>query len=222
MRRTSIALVMLSCIFPLPAEGDPVVLGQHLIGSDQGSRENIQLGLPGTFFWGFPDVGADLFGVVLTADDVGRTFRATAENDPNFALAAAMLTNGVSDRVGYSLRFADGGWGAEDDFEGSPQVFTMIPQPGDVITAISFRLDAFHLEEGVEDGLRFRQFRYHGLISIDGIRPGATPDPDPDPVPEPATMTLLGTGLAALIGARRRRAGFGVAVRAWRSRVRPH
>ena len=142
MKRTSITLLMLSCFFPSPAHGDPVVLGRHLIASDQGS-ESIQLGLPGVFFWGFPDAGADLFGVVLTADDVGRTFRSTAESDPDFALAASMLTNGVTDRVRSSLRFADGGWGAEDDFEGLPPTFTMIPQPGDVITAISFRLDAF-------------------------------------------------------------------------------
>jgi hypothetical protein len=195
MKRTSITLLMLSCFFPSPAHGDPVVLGRHLIASDQGSRESIQLGLPGVFFWGFPDAGADLFGVVLTADDVGRTFRSTAESDRDFALAAAMLTNGMTDRVQYSLRFADGGWGAEDDFEGLPPTFTMVPQPGDVITAISFRLDAFLRQEGIENGVPFRQWQYRGVVSIEGIRPGGTPGPNPDPVPEPATLALVATGL---------------------------
>ncbi len=206
MRRTAMALLMISSLFPRPAHAEPVVLGQHLLASDQGSRENIQFGLPGFFFWGFPDAGVDLFGMELTGDDVGRTFRVTAENDSNFAAAAALLTNGIVDRVQYSLRFADGGWAGEDDLEGFPPSFTMIPRPGDVITGISFRLDAFLREEGVDDGVRFRQWQYQGVVTIEGIRPGAPPDPDPDPVPEPATMTLLGTGLAALIGAGRRRA----------------
>ena len=203
MKRTSIALLMLSCLVPSQAQGDPVELGRHLIASDQSIREGVQLGLPGVFFWGFPDVGADLFGVELTADDVGRTFRSTAESDPRFASAAAMLTNGVTDRVQFSLRFADGAWGGEDDFEGLPPTFTMIPRPGDMITAISFRLDAFLREEGIDAGVPFRRWQYNGVVSIEGIRPGGTPGPSPDPVPEPGTIALVATGLG-LAGLRSR------------------
>jgi hypothetical protein len=207
LKRTFIALLTLSCLVPNPAHGEPIVVGLHMLASDQGSAQNIQPGLTGVFFWGFPEVAADLFGVPLTAADVGRTFRVTAETDPQFTVAAAMLTNGVTDPVQYSLRFADGGWGGEDDFEGFPPSFTLHPRPGDVITAITFRLDAFRQsEEFLEGGVLFRRWQYQGPLTIEGIRPGGTPDPDPAPVPEPATMTLLGTGLAALIGARMRRA----------------
>ena len=205
MKRTSIALLTLTCFFPSPAKAEPVVLGLHFLASDQASSENIQFGLPGVFFWGFPDVGVELFGVVLTAADMGRTFRAT-ESDPDFALAATMLTNGVTDRVESSLRFADGGWGREEDFEGFPPSFTTIPQPGDTITAISFRLDSFLLQEGINDetGVPIRRWRYQGPIIIEGIRPGGTPGPSPDPVPEPGTIALVATGLG-FAGLRSRR-----------------
>lgn len=201
MTRPSIALLMFSCFVPVQAQAEPIEIGRHLVGSDQVTSEQaVEPGSTGRFFWGFPQAGADLFGVELTADDVGRTFRVTAQTDPNFAAAAAMITNGVNDLIHFSLRFADGQWGGHSDFEAAPSVVPLWPGPGDIVSAISFRLDGFSLV----DGPSFRSVQYFGVVSIEGTPAGGVPDP----IPEPGTFILLGTGLAAgLFGVRRRGSG---------------
>lgn len=198
MKPMAIVLLVFSWLLPTSVRADPMLIGMQLVASDQSTNQpNVQPGLPGTFFWGFP--GLDLFGVVLTPEDVGRTFRVT-EADSNFGLVAARLTDGVDEFMEYSLRFADGGWGGNQDHEGNLGTFLLRPGPGDIVSAISFRLDHYVLA----DAPGFRSFRYQGVISIEGT-PGTDPT-DSAPIPEPATSTLLGTGLAAwLISVRRRR-----------------
>jgi hypothetical protein len=137
--------------------------------------------------------------VTLTADDVGRVLRATADTDPEFASIAARLTNGINDNTYFTVRFDDGVWGPSEDNEEHAFKYDPVhgrrgpPGPdffGSTITAITYRVDAFSFA----DGLGFRSYFVNGLLTLEGEpAPGA-----PDPIPEPATVVLAATGVAIM------------------------
>jgi hypothetical protein len=195
MYRITLAILVLSCVLPASTNADPVTLGMAGIGGSVSTvQPSVQPGLQGRFFWGYEPFGPGLFGVILTADDIGRTFRATAETDPEFASVAARLTNGVDEDTHNSLRFADGQWGAYNDIESYLFGTSSAPDfPGATITAITFRLERFHLI----DGPSLRDYHASGILTVEGI-PAEGPPNGPAPVPEPATLGLFATGAAAM------------------------
>jgi hypothetical protein len=196
MYRTALAVVVFSSVIPASSNADPVTLGMAGIGGGVSTIEpTVQPGLQGRFFWGYEPFGSGLFGVIFTADDIGRTFRATAETDPEFASVAARLTNGIDEETYNSLRFADGQWGVHNDIESYLFGTSSAPDfPGATITAITFRLGRFHLI----DGPSLRDYEASGILAVEGI-PAEGPPAGPAPVPEPATFTLFGTGAAAIL-----------------------
>ena len=203
MYRIALAVGVFSCVLPASTSAEPVTLAMAGIGGEVSTvQPSVQPGLQGRFFWGYEAFGPGLFGVILTADDIGRTFRATAETDPEFTSVAARLTNGVDEETYNSLRFADGQWGARTDIE---DYFFQRSSPPDLaeatITAITFRLERFHLV----DGPSFRDYEASGILSFEGIPAAGPPDGVPAPVPEPATVSLFAAGAAAMFGRARAR-----------------
>jgi hypothetical protein len=203
MYRIALAVAVFSCILPASTNADPVTLGMAGIGGEVSTvQPTVQPGLQGRFFWGYERFGPGLFGVILTADDIGRTFRATAETDPEFTSVAARLTNGVDEETHNSLRFADGQWGGLNDLESYLFGTSSAPDfQGATITAITFRLERFHLF----DGPSFRDYMASGILSVEGIPAASTPPDGPAPVPEPATVSLFAAGAAAMLARSRAR-----------------
>ena len=203
MYRIALAVAVFSCVLPASANAEPVTLGMAGIGGEVSTVEpTVQPGLQGRFFWGYEAFGPGLFGVVLTAEDIGRTFRATAETDPEFTSVAARLTNGIDEETYNSLRFADGQWGALNDIE--DYLFQRSSPPdlaGATITAITFRLERFHLF----DGPSFRDYEASGILTFEGIPAEGPPNGGPAPVPEPAMFGLFAAGAGAMLARSRAR-----------------
>jgi PEP-CTERM motif-containing protein len=204
MHRIALAVAVFSSVLPASINAEPVTLGMGGIGGEVSTVEpSVQPGLQGQFFWGYEPFGPGLFGVILTAADIGRTFRATAETDSEFASVAARLTNGVDEETYNSLRFADGQWAARNDVE---NYFFQRSSPPDLagatVTAITFRLERFF----VIDGPSFRHYHASGILTFEGIpAEGPPPGPGPAPVPEPGTVTLFAAGAAAMLARSRAR-----------------
>jgi hypothetical protein len=210
MTRLAVVLVSVGCIIPGIAAADPLIIGSGRFGGESaGSGPSIQLGLQPEFFMEFPwtsfgALGPELFKMTVTSADVGRPFRVSADTDPNFATAVAVLTNGIDDYIGVGFRFADGfvlhgsmkelGMFGRRPGTGAPDF------SGFTITALTLRFNDFELLEFPSNGFSAgRGVRVDGLLSVEGFA-------DTAPVPEPATLTLLGAGLAGVaLRARRRR-----------------
>jgi hypothetical protein len=205
MKRACVMIATLSCLaLPRAIHADPIVLGSATV-SDQsfiapGSEFPVQPDLLGRFFLEVPfafdrGVRTLLFNVTLTPADVGRTFRATAGTDSGFSAAAAVLTNGVNDFIGYGLEFDDGVFSTGSQSERG--LFTRLIGPPDfqssVITAVTFRLDRLQVSADSDS----RAVDFIGRLAVEGISGAA-------PIPEPSTILLLGT--AAALAARRARA----------------
>jgi PEP-CTERM motif len=180
---------------PSPAKADPIVIASpsfHIFGGSV-AAPGIQPELDGSFFFAvFTGVGrtARLFEVPVPPTAIGRTFRVTPETDPDFAAAAAALTDGIGGFVEFGLLFADGFGEIEDVREG--QLFhpgAPFPEPdpdleGFTLTAITARLDRVV----VDATPTFRAVDFSGVLSFEGFADTA--------VPEPGTLTLLGTAIA--------------------------
>jgi hypothetical protein len=196
LRWSAAAVGLLAC--PAPSYADPVVLGSLMLNVESGVGGTCCLtpGLTGEWFVAIPGLpfGAtpELFNVPLTEADVGRMFRVTAASDPDFASAAATLTNGRAEDVGFGLRFADGLWVPNSVSELS---FGVRPDfVGSTITALTFQL---HGLDVIENALTHsRDVRLSFTLAVEGARGAA-------PTPEPASMLLFATGVAGFAARRR-------------------
>lgn len=142
----------------------------------------------------------DLFtSLRITPADIGQTFLATAETAPNFAGAAALLINGVSNIVEIDY----GPVGAVFLITGSSEagMFTLpagaVDFLGFTLTAVRLHIENFSTAPG-EDGSP----RLHLIGSLSVLGSGGF---DTEPVPEPATFTLFTTGALGAAWLRRRR-----------------
>jgi hypothetical protein len=172
-----------------PPAGDSTVVGSFTVLG----------GLSGTFFLEFPwqpyVEGAELFNVPLTPADIGRTFRATAESDPDFDDAVAVLTNGVDDYIGMGLRESGQVWPiivySETGLLGRPFGGMHPDLKGTAIDALTLRFVKLERLETYD----VPAYNWTGELGVEGA---------PVPTPEPATAVLLLSGCCGLISRRRR------------------
>jgi len=145
-----------------------------------------------------PATNAPLFvGTSITAADVGRTFTATQESDPNFNEFAALLTNGKLNKV--TLSFGSGTLGSGDLFlTKSGRLFVQNTGFfGTTIDSVSLRVDSLTLNSpGVNPNGNgdWTDYSFSGVAIVDG-----------EPVPEPVSaLSTLAFGLGVIGFARRR------------------
>jgi len=139
-----------------------------------------------------PATNAPLFvGTSITAADVGRTFTATQESDPNFNEFAALLTNGKSNKV--TLSFGSGKLGSGDLFlTKSGRLFVQNTGFfGTTIDSVSLRVDSLTLNSpGVNPNGNgdWTDYSFSGVAIVDG-----------EPVPEPVSaLSTLAFGLGVI------------------------
>lgn len=197
MRRLRFLVVAAVIAWPAASWADPVAPPAGADSTVVGSF-TVLGGLSGTFFLEFPwqpyVQGAELFNVALTPADIGHTFRATAESDPDFDDAVAVLTNGVDDYIGMGLREAAEVWPifvySETGLLGRPFGGMHPDLKGTVIGALTLRFVKLERLETSD----VPAYNWTGELAIEGA---------PVPTPEPATAILLLSGGCGLISRRR-------------------
>lgn len=133
-----------------------------------------------------PATNAPLFGgTSVTPADVGRTFTATQDNDPNFNDFAALLTDGRLDRV--TLSFGSGSLGISGLFlTKSGRLFGGNPDlVGNTINSVTLQINSLTLNTpGTNpngDGI-WTDYSFNGTVIVDG-QPIADPLQPPFPNP---------------------------------------
>ena len=131
-----------------------------------------------------------IFSMTISTNDVGRTFFATALNEPGFGGLVAGLTDGVNGHLRLQA-FSTGGWaeGRETDVLGRS---SLTPDfAGYNITQIGFRINTYY------DWYYEPENRYLNTMEYSLDFYGAA-------VPEPGTWALLALGGATALLLRRR------------------
>ena len=178
---------------------------------DQGSKfesslefmEMTMLLDPTDLLWTNPNRTILFDGIAMTPGDVGRTFELTAQDDPDFAAAVILLTNGINDKFGWEaiLHNPDGTprngsiWNSNESKRfGSIPGGNGIDLGGFIITKITQRLDALSLTYDPGESYPWRMYAETTLF-FEGR-----------PIPEPATIALLSLGSVAPLLLRRKSA----------------
>ena len=107
----------------------------------------------------------------LTAADLGRQFPITSADDPDFDPLVALLTNGTSDAIAWTVDLGGGGPG----HRGQENSFFTLPPGGNGIDFYGFHIDNISLR-------------------LDAMTPGslaATISVNSLPIPEPGAATLV-------------------------------
>jgi hypothetical protein len=136
---------------------------------------------------------------LFTEADIGATFAADSSSDPDFPYIVSLLTDGLDDgQMNFALLSPEG-TGLIDGALQSEFFTGLDPRLGPDLIGYDVRRITFTIEH-----LAFLPTEEPDQVgTIEGRFTYAFEGEPPPPIPEPATVTLLATGLGALVLRRR-------------------
>ena len=189
---------MVLTIATIPYQATSATLGSFDVGSTFGARDIFDQGRLIVGFGGDPVLvipDAVVFDLILSEDDVGKTFMVSSGTE--FDEAVALMTNGVDDIV-IEFGLLAGEVNLESiTFFGDPTGASGIDFAGSTIESISLTVNNLTFNtpgsDPNGDGI-WTEVDFNSTVRVNGV------------VPIPAAIWLFGTGLIGLIGLARREA----------------